>query len=93
MAGSAVLSGVGKALKFSGVAATRAAAEAGSDVPAAVGKNVAGSVLLGAGDAGFTGGATGGAGFEDDQTARAAGARPDEDVVEADYEIVDDEKK
>jgi molecular chaperone DnaK len=46
------------------------------------------------GDAGFTGGATGGAGFEDDATASAASQpTPDDDVVEADYEIVDDEKK
>ncbi|MEX2583668.1 MAG: molecular chaperone DnaK [Gemmatimonadota bacterium] len=43
-------------------------------------------------DAGFTGGATGGAGFADDETARAT-ASTDEDVVEADYEIVEDEKK
>ncbi len=44
-------------------------------------------------DAGFSGGATGGAGFADDQTAQAAGARPTpDDVVEADYEIVEDEK-
>jgi molecular chaperone DnaK len=44
-------------------------------------------------DAGFTGGATAGAGFEDDATARAQQAGQDEDVVEADYEIVDEEKK
>ncbi|CAN5718893.1 molecular chaperone DnaK [soil metagenome] len=44
-------------------------------------------------DAGFTGGATGGAGFEDDATARATGSRPgEEDVVEADYEIVEENK-
>lgn len=45
-------------------------------------------------DAGFSGGATAGAGFEDDATATAgAGARAGtDDVVEADYEIVDDEK-
>ncbi|HEU0014457.1 MAG TPA: molecular chaperone DnaK [Longimicrobium sp.] len=43
-------------------------------------------------DAGFSGGATAGAGFEDDATARAGGAAQD-DVVEADYEIVDEEKK
>ena len=43
-------------------------------------------------DAGFSGGATGGAGFADDATAQATGAA-DEDVVEADYEIVEDEKK
>ncbi|HET8655890.1 MAG TPA: molecular chaperone DnaK [Longimicrobiaceae bacterium] len=45
-----------------------------------------------AGNAGFTGGATAGAGFENDATSQAAGARPQEDVVEADYEIVDEEK-
>jgi molecular chaperone DnaK len=45
-------------------------------------------------DAGFTGGATAGAGFEGDATAQATTGRPgEEDVVEADYEIVDDEKK
>jgi molecular chaperone DnaK len=44
--------------------------------------------------AGFTGGATAGAGFEDDATAQAqAASKEDEDVVEADYEIVDEEKK
>ena len=42
------------------------------------------------GDVGFSGGATAGAGFEGDATA-SAGARP-EVVVEADYEIVDDNK-
>jgi molecular chaperone DnaK len=44
-------------------------------------------------DAGFTGGATAGAGFEDDATASAGGTPTDEDVVEADYEIVEEEKK
>ncbi|CAN5665457.1 molecular chaperone DnaK [soil metagenome] len=44
-------------------------------------------------DAGFSGGATAGAGFEDDATAQAGGAPTDEDVVEADYEIVEEEKK
>jgi molecular chaperone DnaK len=43
-------------------------------------------------DAGFSGGATAGAGFDNDATASAGGA-PTDDVVEADYEIVDDEKK
>jgi molecular chaperone DnaK len=42
-------------------------------------------------DAGFTGGATAGAGFEGDATAQA-GARPAQDDVEADYEIVEDDK-
>jgi molecular chaperone DnaK len=44
-------------------------------------------------DAGFSGGATGGAGFADDATTQAAGTGAPEDVVEADYEIVEDEKK
>ncbi|MBW3629987.1 MAG: Hsp70 family protein, partial [Gemmatimonadetes bacterium] len=44
-------------------------------------------------DAGFTGGATGGAGFEDDATSQATGGGAADDVVEADYEIVEDEKK
>ncbi len=44
-------------------------------------------------DAGFSGGATAGAGFEDDATASAGGTPVDEDVVEADYEIVEEEKK
>jgi len=44
-------------------------------------------------DAGFTGGATGGAGFEEDATSRATEASNEDEVVEADYEIVDDEKK
>jgi molecular chaperone DnaK len=46
-------------------------------------------------DAGFaTGGATAGAGFEGDATAEATADRPaQDDVVEADYEIVDEEKK
>jgi molecular chaperone DnaK len=39
------------------------------------------------GDAGFSGGATADAGFEGDATASA---RPQDDAVEADYEIVDD---
>ena len=43
-----------------------------------------------AGDPGFTGGATAGAGFADDATDQAKPV--DDDVVEADYEIVDDEK-
>ena len=43
-------------------------------------------------DAGFSGGATAGAGFADDATAQAS-TPPEEDVVEADYEIVEDEGK
>ena len=45
------------------------------------------------GDAGFSGGATAGAGFADDATSQATGGAAREDVVEADYEIVEDEKK
>jgi molecular chaperone DnaK len=46
-------------------------------------------------DAGFaSGGATAGAGFEDDATAQATADRAgQDDVVEADYEIVDEDKK
>jgi molecular chaperone DnaK len=46
-------------------------------------------------DAGFTGGATGGAGFDSDATSQATGTGTGsaDDVVEADYEIVEDEKK
>jgi molecular chaperone DnaK len=44
-------------------------------------------------DAGFSGGATAGAGFADDATSQATGGSAPEDVVEADYEIVEDEKK
>jgi molecular chaperone DnaK len=44
-------------------------------------------------DAGFSGGATAGAGFEGDATEQAAPKPAEEDVVEADYEIVDEEKK
>jgi molecular chaperone DnaK len=44
-------------------------------------------------DAGFSGGATAGAGFEDDATAQATAAAGADDVVEADYEIVEDDKK
>ncbi|CAN5343785.1 molecular chaperone DnaK [soil metagenome] len=43
-------------------------------------------------DAGFTGGATAGAGFEEDATAAAGAASNQEDVIEADYEIVDESK-
>jgi molecular chaperone DnaK len=44
-------------------------------------------------DAGFSGGATAGAGFEDDATAQATAAAGADDVVEADYEIVEDDKR
>jgi molecular chaperone DnaK len=44
-------------------------------------------------DAGFSGGATGGAGFAEDATSQATGTPAQDDVVEADYEIVEDEKK
>lgn len=43
-------------------------------------------------DAGFTGGATAGAGFADDATAQAQPSS-DEEVIEADYEIVEEDKK
>ena len=44
-------------------------------------------------DAGVSGGATAGAGFADDATAQATSTPGQEDVVEADYEIVEEDKK
>jgi molecular chaperone DnaK len=85
-----------KALKQDDVAEVRTATEeltqAYSAAGAAIYQAQQGAAGAEGADAGFTGGATAGAGFEDDATA-AAGAAADEDVVEADYEIVDDEKK
>ncbi|MEX0912833.1 MAG: Hsp70 family protein, partial [Gemmatimonadota bacterium] len=84
-----------KALKQSDLAEIQSATEALQQAYSAAGAKIyqaqqeAGA---GADDAGFTGGATGGAGFADDETARAT-PQDEEDVVEADYEIVEDEKK
>jgi molecular chaperone DnaK len=83
-----------KALKQDDVAETRAATEALSQAYSAAGAQIyqAQQAAAGAaGDAGFTGGATGGAGFADDATSKAGGKA--DDVVEADYEIVDDQNK
>ena len=83
-----------KALKQSDVAEINAASEALQQAYSAAGAQMYAqqSASAGdAGDAGFSGGATAGAGFADDATARASSAA-DEDVVEADYEIVEDEK-
>jgi molecular chaperone DnaK len=86
-----------KALKQDDVAEVRSATEALTQAYSAAGAAIyqaqQAEAGAGAADAGFTGGATGGAGFEDDATAQAGGAAPEEDVVEADYEIVEDEKK
>ncbi|HYR11918.1 MAG TPA: molecular chaperone DnaK, partial [Longimicrobium sp.] len=84
-----------KALKQDDVGEVRAATEELQSAYSAAGASIyqAQQAASGAGaDAGFSGGATAGAGFDDDATA-AAGARAQDDVVEADYEIVDDEKK
>ncbi len=81
-----------KALKQDDLAEVRSAAEELSQAYSAAGAQMY-QAQQGAGagpDAGFSGGATAGAGFEGDATARAGGQ---EDVVEADYEIVEDEKK
>ncbi|HYW05498.1 MAG TPA: molecular chaperone DnaK [Longimicrobium sp.] len=84
-----------KALKQDDVAEVRAAAEALQQAFSAAGASIyaaqASAAGAAEGDAGFSGGATGGAGFEDDATARATGGQ--DDVIEADYEIVEDEKK
>jgi molecular chaperone DnaK len=81
-----------KALKQDDVNEVRSAAEALQQAYSAAGAQIYAAQQQAApegGDAGFSGGATAGAGFEGDATAQA---RPQEDVVEADYEIVDDTK-
>jgi molecular chaperone DnaK len=84
-----------KALKQGDVGEIRSSLEALQQAYSAAGASMyqAQQAAGGGAETGFGGGATAGAGFEQDQTAQAAGGRPDEDVVEADYEIVDDEKK
>ena len=89
-----------KALKEGSLDEIRSAQEELTQAYSAVGaqmyqaqQEAAGSQEGAQADAGFSGGATAGAGFEEDATARAGGAAPEEDVVEADYEIVDDEEK
>jgi molecular chaperone DnaK len=87
-----------KALKQDDTGEVRSAFEELQAAYGAAGQSIyqaqqaAASAEAGAGpDAGFTGGATGGAGFEGDATAQAGGRT--DDVVEADYEIVEDDKK
>jgi len=82
-----------KALKESDMGEIKAATEALQQAYSAAGAQIyqAQQAASAGADAGFTGGATAGAGFADDQTARAT-TSTDEDVVEADYEIVEDEK-
>ncbi|HEX8691879.1 MAG TPA: molecular chaperone DnaK [Longimicrobium sp.] len=88
-----------RALKQDDVNEVRSAAEALQQAFTAAGAQIYASQQQTAGaeagagaDAGFSGGATAGAGFEGDATARAGGQGAPEDVVEADYEIVDDNK-
>ncbi|HEU0079784.1 MAG TPA: molecular chaperone DnaK [Longimicrobiaceae bacterium] len=81
-----------KALKQDDLGEVRSASEELSQAYSAAGAQMY-QAQQGAGagpDAGFSGGATAGAGFEGDATAQATGQ---DDVVEADYEIVEDEKK
>ena len=75
-----------KALKQDDVSEVRSASEALQQAYSAAGAEIYAAQQQAAPE-----GATAGAGFEGDATAQA-GARPDEDVVEADYEIVDDNK-
>jgi molecular chaperone DnaK len=85
-----------KALKQGDLSEIRAAAEELQQAYSAAGAQIyqaQQSAAGDAGDAGFSGGATAGAGFEGDATAQAEGRPADEDVVEADYEIVEEEKK
>ena len=83
-----------KALKQDDLGEVRGATEALQQAFAAAGASIyaaqSASAEPGA-DAGFSGGATAGAGFEDDATDRAT--VPQDDVIEADYEIVEDDKK
>ena len=81
-----------KALKQDDLGEVREATEALQQAFAAAGASIyAAQQSTDGADAGFSGGATGGAGFDDDATARATAAN--DDVIEADYEIVEDEKK
>ena len=83
-----------KALKQDDVSEVRSASEALQQAYSAAGAQIYAAQQQAApegADAGFSGGATAGAGFEGDATARAGGQAAD-DVVEADYEIVDDNK-
>ncbi|HEU4556473.1 MAG TPA: molecular chaperone DnaK [Longimicrobium sp.] len=84
-----------KALKQDDVGEVRGATEALQQAYSAAGAQIYAAQQAAGGetpaDAGFSGGATAGAGFEGDATSRAGGQGAD-DVVEADYEIVDDNK-
>lgn len=83
-----------KALKEGDTAEIQSALEALQQAYSAAGAAIYQAQQAEAGaDAGFSGGATAGAGFEDDATAQATGAPVDEDVVEADYEIVEEDGK
>jgi molecular chaperone DnaK len=83
-----------KALKQDDVNEIRSAMEELSQAYSAAGAQMyQAQQTAGAGaDAGFSGGATAGAGFEGDATASATPGGQ-EDVVEADYEIVEDDKR
>ena len=81
-----------KALKQDDLSEVRSATEALQGAFSAAGASIYAAQQASAGaDAGFSGGATGGAGFDDDATARATASN--DDVIEADYEIVEDDKK
>ncbi len=80
-----------KALKQEELEEIRSATEELSQAYSAAGAQMYQAQQGAAADAGFTGGASAGAGFEGDATARAQGEP--EEVVEADYEIVEDDKK
>jgi molecular chaperone DnaK len=80
-----------RALKQDDVTEVRGAFDELQQAYAAAGASIYQAQQAEAGaDAGFSGGATAGAGFEGDATAEAAPA--EDDVVEADYEIVDDDR-
>jgi molecular chaperone DnaK len=92
---SSALERARRALKQDDISEVRAAQEELNQAFQAAGAQVYAAQTAGAGagaDAGFSGGATAGAGFEGDATAQAGGADT-EGVVDADYEIVEDDKK
>ncbi|HEX2204247.1 MAG TPA: Hsp70 family protein, partial [Longimicrobium sp.] len=81
-----------RALKQDDLNEVRSATEALNTAFSAAGAQLYAQQQDAGADAGFSGGATAGAGFEGDATARAGGQGGQDDVVEADYEIVDDNK-
>jgi molecular chaperone DnaK len=83
-----------KSLKQSDLAEISAASEELQQAYTAAGAQIYQAQQSGSetADAGFSGGATAGAGFADDATGQASSGPADDDVIEADYEIVEEDK-